>query len=511
MKGRFNQSLMVFLCLILTAATACQETGSADGESSDDSTSSSVFPTDLAVASPFAYTSDEEASESVSTRSHISGHVPQYTWATGRVDMILDGATAALCTFDPELFLSMPDDADCYGPVVEYEDHPDWTAASPKPADGELPPGDVGLWIETDATTGHACSAAELNAQMEGISDQSLASLMGLASMVCVVNTSGYSMPSSSTLDLTADMNALGIADVTFASAILSHEVAADGNDLYSYELDLTYAPGSDSHHIVVALDHVSTSTEADYYGRLAFRVNDTTTGGNCPSSDVTYNGSLLYDSDSKTEMKVDARFASYCEHDSDGTTDGLVDPSLKYDVTSNPTGWGDNFGLLVAEYDPSSLEGNYTYTWQAGPLDDNSRSFNINVTSSTSVTSFYGYGDDIETADGSISGFICNWAGPEGIHTLQDFAQYQTMSYNSSTGVVESTGANIAYAPVNDCEYDGTGTFAYDSDIDGVVDTDPATAVGNDLMALTDSDGNGVFDEIEGAGFDIPTAPTNF
>lgn len=512
------KQLIVFGSLFNLVACGAASTGTSTA--TDDST---TFPSALAVASPLSFTEDTSSSSSITsleydlvsdliyesemTRYASSGSgtmVPAYTWATGRIDQILNGTTPTHCAFDPALFLTQETDAECYGPTVDYESHPDATVS---PADGELPSGDVGMWAETDAVTGQACAASELNARMAGLQDRSIASLMGLASLVCTANVNGIAMPDATTpsVDLTTLMSA---TDTTFNSATISYDSSTGA---YSYHLDFQYAPSA-SYDIVVDMQHIpSTTTPGVYDGQISYLVNDTFLGGNCPTNDITYNGSLQYSRNSATDIQVQVRQGQFCEHDSDGRdSNNLVDPGNKYNASTNPTGWGNNFSIFTANYDPTTLDGNYSYAWQAGPNDDNARVFNLkaNASSSTAVA-YFGYGDDIETTNGSIEGFICNWAGPEADHTIVEKAQYQAVEVDATAGTIAATASQITYAPTNSCDYDGTGSFLYDTDADNDLTDETHAAVTNDLEVGSDldSDGNATIEEvIDNAGFTVPT-----
>ena len=102
---------------------------------------------------------------------------------------------------------------------------------------------------------------------------------------------------------------------------------------------------------------------------------------------------------------------------------------------------------------------------------------------------------------DGSITGFICNWAGPGSSHTLVDYAQYQAMSYDSASATVVSDSADIQYAPTTSCEYiyDGSVEFYHDTDADGdLTDEDATVDVENLLYKAVDVDGDAVVDSIK-------------
>lgn len=499
------------LFLLLSCAKAGGVSEGSEGETSR------TFPSSLAVTSPL------ELSSSSPAALVLKGTIASYGSATDDIEAILNGTSTADCDFDAALFLATETNALCYGPSIEYEDHPDY-AGAPPPApqeDGTLPIGDLGIWqeIEPDGSS-EACAAAQLNARMNGISNKANAALQSMASLVCVANNNGLDpSPTNSTLDLTTEMNDMATTSglsIVFGTASITHSDSS-GRDEFTYAIEMTYTSGTDSYDIAVDLLHVPGCGDEDYEGRLSYQFNDTATLGNCltppaASADVTRAGSLLYRKYSDTALTIDARNATYCAHDADAFTEGLVDPSKKFDPVSDPDGWGDDFNRFIGNLDPSSMGGQYAFAWQAGRLDGNTRIFNIFLeedppTGLLSGAAFFGFGSDIAATDGSasrIGGFICNWAGPGADHTLAASAQAQYIEEDPTLGVFASDAATLAitYAPVNGCDYDGTGTFVYDKDDDGdLTDEDPALAVVNDLAALTD---------IEDSGFLLPVAPSN-
>lgn len=508
-KNLKNKTKTLLAVSTLALCISCQS-GTTGNSTSSTSSGSTEFPLALAIASPLSTetTSSASINSNLVKLSTTSSYTHSYTNAMNQIELLINGTTPSLCTFDPSDFLQQSQDAECFGPQVAYQNHPD--ASGSEPTDGTLPTGDLGLWSETDDNTGHACSAAQLNSKMESVQSKSNASLMGLATMVCTINSNGLSMPDSSTpsVDITTEMNTLGISDTTFTNASITFD-ASTGT--YAYNLDLTYAPGSDSYEIVVDMEHTPTAVATVYEGKMSYLVNDSYTGGNCPSSDVTFNGSLEYVSNSTTDMEVEVRAGTFCEHDSDGRdSNNLIDPSDKYDATTNTDGWGNNFSIFTANFDPQTMDGDYAYTWQAGPQDSHSRAFNVNISNSgVDGLAFYGYGDEIATTDGSIAGFICNWAGPSADHTLVEYAQHQVVEFDSSTGLINATSSNIEYAPTTSCEYDGTGSFVFDTNLDGsVADEDASIATTNDMYEADDIDGDStatIEETIDDLGFTLP------
>ncbi len=492
-------------------ATGC---GSAVGTSTGNPTSpkAQAFPANLAVASPFETVETSPSSLQTVALNQSAPFISGYDDAASSINEILNGTESGDCRFDPSLFLSHGGNANCYGPPVVYEGHPDALGPSDPLYNGELPTGDVGIWTETNSSDGHACAAAQLNSRMDSLRDRSVAGLMGLASLICAATATDQTLPDNSSLDLTDAMNNLGINDTVFATAIIRHSDAS-GSDEWSYELDLTYTADSSSFTIVVELIHRPGTASEVYNGVLSYRINDRFDAPvNCPTTEQTFNGSLAYNRSSEDRLQAEVRGAQFCGHDADGLSDGIVDPANRFNPGSNPNGWANNFSLFTADFEPDSLAGNYSFSWQAGILDQYTRVFNATVRSDEESglegDAFYGFGDDVESTDGSIAGFFCNWAGPAGRGSFKNLAQYQSLSLNQITGKFEAGASQITYAPLNACDYDGSGTFRYDSDGDGALDTDPSAPVTNDLVPLVDADADGTFDALEDVGFVLPITP---
>jgi hypothetical protein len=58
------------------------------------------------------------------------------------------------------------DKANCYGPSVSYQKHPD-AQTSDSNFNGQFPSGDLGMWLPRNPPTGDACAAAQFNAIMQ--------------------------------------------------------------------------------------------------------------------------------------------------------------------------------------------------------------------------------------------------------------------------------------------------------------------------------------------------------
>ena len=505
----------------LTAALLLGLAGCGGGSSGSPSTSTAidgagVFPAGLAVASPVGmevgsvtlaqaspavrlqalalalFQGDLATAKQLASRlipvgdaQAAASRSPRYMKSANTVNALLTGTTTPRTGvgFNADKFLKSPVNAGCYGPTVLYQGHPDWTSGTPA-ATGTLPSGDVGIWTAVDTATDWVCAAAQLDARMDGVALRSNTSLMTLASLINVANTAGKSLPAAgATVDLKTEMNSAFSPDVTFTAATISQPVAGS----YSYSVAFSFTHGSGTRNAEIRLSHAPGTSKNEYSGLLTYAV---TRGAgdlqNCPgaSGGTVDVGTLKYTRTTRTAMTLVHREGNYCGA---GTAtplatsyatfsgDGQLDPAGKWTGTK---GWANNFNRFGAVYDPTTLRGNYTFGWQAGFNDGNTRVFNIGLnydtaTEARSGEAYFGYGDDIASSTGTIKGFICNWAGPNSSHTLKDFFQRQNISFNDTTGkwrpsLEAASSSNITYAPTNACTSAG-GAFYYDKNAGSV------------------------------------------
>lgn len=533
-------TILIGLILIGCGATS-NEAGTRVGNPPTSSGSTEAFPQGLAITSPLETAT--QAANSLSLERYLTNassqlFVTSYSIATESIDAILEGDEISDCAFDPDAFLEQSTNADCYGPEIAYRNHPDALPGDPNTS-GTLPIGDVGLWNENEGTT-EACAAAQLNARMFGVQKKAVTALKTLASMICVANVNGIALPENGeSVDLTAEMNNMATDngfDVSFATAILSQD-EIDDDSAYSYDLNFTIAGNTEDTDLELAMTHIPlTDDNATYKGRFNYKVgNSNSQGMNCgatPGTESTDAGSVLYNLSAADSLVFRFDSGNYCSADADAiTNDGVLDPTDSYNPQNpgaNPDGWGNDYNVLIADFDPGTSVGSYSYSWQAGALDDKARIFNISLSQDESTellagSSFFGFGDSVNTNtfDGNIDGFICNWAGPNNNHDPVPYVQRQDISEDSVSGVFASVLNTLAirYAPTRSCSYDGSRSFEYDSDANNTIDTNPALAVANDLFgldanndnAVDDADNNGVADKIEDLGYTEPEEPENF
>jgi hypothetical protein len=79
-----------------------------------------------------------------------------------------------------------------------------------------------------------------------------------------------------------------------------------------------------------------------------------------------------------------------------------------------------------------------------------------------------------------------------------------------------DASASDITYAPTNSCMYDGSGSFAYDRNLDNdlsdeTVDTaavmQSGTTLSFDLMTVADGEAT-IWDHIVARGYDLPSYP---
>ena len=545
-----NNPAFYFACVLPFLLTACDNASDdSDNKGDTQSASRAGFPSGMIVASPTS--SGSSTSGKALTLNSVMNRTTGYDSLTSQLEDLLSGASSVSEVFDPEAFYAMSGDAECYGPELQYQDHPD---APDTNDDGSLPTGDLGIWEET-LDTGEACAAAQLNAQLEGVQNRTFMSMMGLASLIIAYESDGHAWPddvetSGSTGDLAATLNAEGIANVNFVSAEIEYDSATEQ---YSYSLELTYTRDSTDYDIAVSLiyDEVD-GDENTYESLLNLLVEDTFVNGGdrCVNDNaVTRGTSLHFISNSATDIRLQAREAAWCEHfdfdlasDANGLTQDIATAGLSTEITGyvlNPDtdpdnnnatldGWENNFAYFTADFNPDTLRGDYAYVWQAGPGDDKSRVFNVGleVSDGSSGEAYFGYGDHVETTgfEHIVKGFICNWAGPGNDHTLLAYAQRQHITRSDSSGLFEpsnsnGSSSNITYAPTTSCTHAGGDSFLYDRDLDGDLndETSDTVNVGTgqtlafDLMdAVQAGTDYGTIDLYiqNGRGYDLPDYP---
>ncbi|RDL45299.1 hypothetical protein DN730_06730 [Marinomonas piezotolerans] len=508
--------------LAITAAIAgCNSDSDSDtSASSTKDALNGIFPTGMMVTSPTQRVSASKLSDGASFKE-----------ASEAVEDAGEAAATFSSRFDPAYFFGDVVDAECFGPPVAYDNHPDGTDAADLtdrsfPA---LPSGDVGIWTAANGTTTEACAAAQLNSQMKGAASRVFMSMVSFAGMVATASANGISLPTAgNSISLTSELDARLPSSISVTTATL----AKSATGVWSYTLVLEYTDptpptgATTPQTISLSMEHHPGTSNSAYEGVINYKMDDYfNPSGNCTAdthggSSTTNNGSLHYKRNGD-DINFQHRYAGLCGHDQDGLSESITGMTLKH-VAPN-SAWKNNFTILTSDFDKSDMSGSYAYTWQAGDNDSAARILFVGLNSNNNNgEAYYGYGDQVQNStSGDILGFYCNWAGPGQTATRHDYAQRQFLTYDATDQRYELSSAassNITYAPTNSCTYAAGSGFVYDKDIDvtnGIPDTDALTdesdvSVSIDLMDKTvgTTTYSTIMEAIAGRGYNKPTYP---
>ncbi|MFQ5559302.1 MAG: hypothetical protein ACE5FU_01775 [Nitrospinota bacterium] len=482
----------------------CGGSDKTDGTSIEDVDISSGYPSGLAVASPTSSGSSLKPSFKVGQGSSAlyAGTVEAdatFAAKNAAYAAIIAGASAAACqvTLPP---LTAGGASGCYGPALDYQNHPDGP-----PWDGQLPTGDLGIWSSTQGGT-EACTAAKINALIENTATKVDNQMLLAASMLCLMKRAGTALPltDGASVTMTTELNTaiqVNNPSVTISLAKLENlaNVTDSGTSRDVFKLSITSSDSSGANVVSTSfMKHMPTSSSnSTFKGRLWAELSGASGAGDKDAY------AILYEKASASSMKYRMVSAAY-QGATSATT--IFDSDGDIDVTG---GWTGNIAQGIINLDPSTGLGNFSYSWQAGTGDDKARIFN-GFTQSASGCGFFGYGGRFDNTAGTrsdnvIDGFICNWAGPGNDHsmaTTANKAQKQCMTVDSATGVfgVNLAKENITYSPTVSCNRTGTEPLVFGTKLpdDASYDTTPVT---NDLVDLTtDTDFT--------TGYTAPSAP---
>lgn len=447
------------------------------------------YPTDLAVASPYADAGADADLVRGTLAQRLIGENPGASFheKVDEIGSVINATSTADCRFQIN-FSPKQERAACYGPPIQYQNHPE--ALPGDPGTGFLPPGDLGLWEETDSVTGDACAASEVNTLFANISGQTDTALGMFASVLCLANNKGVSLPAvGESADVATEMSSLlsdmGLDLVVSLATLTRTADDADGHAVYLQEIQGQTPSG---HTLSMKLRHIPLDeTNSLYKGKLSLNLSSPTAGisFNCGQQQgMTSAASIHYEKKSETLLTYRLLRGDYCGSGVDPFDENNdLDPSDKFNPNSpadNPQGWGNTFSRVHLNVNPSDGTGTFSYAWQAGPLDQNTRVFNATLTESDGSLggcAYYGFGPDIADADaGTIDRFICNWTAPGsrpfGSKVSVERVQRQCFTQNSAgLFVSDESRLNIDYAPTTICNStaagfvfgDHSGVFSHD------------------------------------------------
>ena len=152
----------IFIGIMTVAACVFVAACSGGGSGTSLSSYAATLAEDMVLASPTAQTA---GARFVSRGSvHATGNPSGDDSASEKKDKLDDLLVASPTSCNLNLTIMSPTNAQCYGPSVSYTTHPVGAGSS------SWPGGDLGIWETTNSATSEACSAAQLNSRMQGVS-----------------------------------------------------------------------------------------------------------------------------------------------------------------------------------------------------------------------------------------------------------------------------------------------------------------------------------------------------
>ncbi len=437
-----------------------------DSETDTNDLASQTFPTDLAITSPLANGSAVEGLVKLSTRAQTSSdtNIPlPFDEKKDEISKRLIQPDISGCGFTSTLFRPAKD-VTCYGPSISYENHQDFNYS----VSGVLPNGDVGIWDENEGSTGEACIAAKLNGLIGTLQGQLDTAVNLFTGMLCAANAGGEDvlpLPSETKNFLSVLTDAKLPYDLTTATISREKENDTGGHPIYIYEMA---GKGIDSKAIAIHLHlkHIPLNkTNSVYKGRLWYTLNgplaDRPLACQVTKQLRQFAVSILYEKSSKGVLLYRLKRAEYCSD--------KIDPFDSNNDVDSASNWVSQFSDGTFQIDTSKETGSFSYAWQAGTPDDNSRTIlaeiNSNGNGGRSGCGYFGFGPRVQDTNvGNIDGMICNWAGPGAVHVVQPIVQRQCVTYNSTKKqfVSDPDTSRITYAPTNACDSFDDG-FVFD------------------------------------------------
>ncbi len=466
--------------------------------------------------------------------AHASGTMrPEMEVMAERIRRILDGDSSVdlASVLDLQGLFTPSGNANCYGPQMLYANHEDAGSGS---SSGSLPGGDLGLWLEYENGT-QPCVAAQLKQRTRSVRGQTTQGLVMAALMrLTVARSSTLAMPAAgASTDASTEMQA-ALRAVPALAAVVVHAATISldsGGSVYTYRLALDNGvSGAGAQLGEVIMTHTKGSGPAVFNGVLQVAGFSLSNDAAMGCEDAKDSGTGLYQlanvstvtyTRDGSAIAFGSRNGNYCGHPSATTvanygaavasltSAGELDPSVKLGGNTRgvSTGWRGNFSRFASAIDKDTGAGNFLFAWQAGPMDNASRMLAItadynSATDTRTLGGYFGFGDDIATSSGALSGMICNWAGPGNSHTPQASFQSQVATHTgSAVGFSIASGASkIAYAPTNSC---ASTTTSFDLDANNTLDSGEGVGTASDLDVPSGT--NTVQQEIESRGFVIP------
>ncbi len=353
----------------------------------------------------------------------------------------------------------------CFGPGIYYSHHPDsgMSVNPPIIASGRIPPGDLGIWSQTDSTKKQACAAMELNYLLSSAADKTQFAL-GLAAEVEFLAGTSFPATSGQSYDATAGLTqVLNTSSVSLTSVTVTY----DGTS-YLYSSVFTVQMNSQTISCTIKLKHTPGANSTTYSGVAQYSFDD---GTNLAA------GTTRYQRTSATHLDIGSRETFYPS----GSTpqidsNGELNPGDPNVAGGNAT-FVTRFSRVGASFDPTSplTTGSFLFVMQINAQNTTGvglpgllNTFQLVLPGDGTGSAFYGYGDaaiDYPTVSqvsaplasgvalGTIDRIYC--MRQSGVSHLN--AQFQALTYNSTDGMYEpstTVASHARFAPTGTCQY---------------------------------------------------------
>ncbi len=484
MKPSKHTTIYTSICISIAALAfhACSSGGASSALSG---------LSDSVLSSPFGISTSTSSTE-LSIQSKSRTFSSSYADRKDVIAKMLKATSLTDCEFDIESTAPTSEDkyADCYGPnlLIKSGTHADGSYPAAPNSIGmpsnPLPVGDVGIW-SSSTTSGEACTAAQITKLVDSQTKFGYLTQLTAARLYCFANINSV-LPKAAgdktSLDAT-QLASLGFTkdSKTFDATSAVIEGVNDSGSNFGYKMTIEGTMRSKGFSMVV---QYADQTDEGFAGTASYVFRDSTaaTGGCSGGSGVSFAGKMGFSrADAKSNVKVQLDHAIFC-----GTTyspltkEGgtQIDPCDRVGSTytgdsDSANGWAGDYNRVVFNYDPDTQIGTYSYAWQAGKDDGNTRVFNAEIKTETTGVGYFGFGTGIGTiassacsdtmSASSISKMVCNWAGPGNSHTGQSYVQYQPMKRaTTKDSWTVDTGEKITYAPQNSCDTTGSTSLEY-------------------------------------------------
>lgn len=354
----------------------------------------------------------------------------------------------------------------CYGPRMDYTNHPDWTSGTPA-ADGQLPSGDLGIWLDTEPTQSDAgtvpCAAAKMNELVSKAIHNIDMATGSVAMMMCAAAHERISAPRNNgdVLNFASVLNQVPNSPFTITTATLERIDANTLKTVFVADHD------AGSNNRLGELTITTTHNQETQIGLVQIERDLDSPADTVIATSARYRPKPN-DTDTIQVQVLQSRFNTTLItdfYDSDG------DVKLGPITGTSPRSIEDT-NYFVAEFSPDSDAQTIAYGWNAGGNDTHYRVFNAEA-DSTTADAWYGYVPNPYQNGGSTTvgetpnldlsestaGMICNWAGPGNSRTVTSYLQHQNLTKNGSDEwIMGSGGSLIRYVPTVACDLDTNG-----------------------------------------------------